>query len=70
LWFVTERVLGNLGLPPEARKGYEAYIEGRVLTTLDEACEKTGWCIHAWVMMNNERSSEPPPRWASGCQEQ
>ena len=30
-WFVTERVLGNLGLPPEARKGYEAYIEGRVL---------------------------------------
>ena len=21
--------------------------------TLDEACEKTGWRIHAWVMMNN-----------------
>src|ERR1019366_5481246 len=30
-WFVTERVLGNLGLPPQARKGYEAYIEGRLL---------------------------------------
>ena len=30
-WFVTERVLGNLGLPPEARKGYEAYMEGPVL---------------------------------------
>jgi hypothetical protein len=28
---VTERVLGNLGLPPQARKGYEAYIEGRLL---------------------------------------
>ena len=23
--------MGNLGLPPEERKGYEAYIEGRVL---------------------------------------
>ena len=30
-WFVTEPVLGNLGLPPQERKGYEAYIEGRVL---------------------------------------
>jgi len=23
------------------------------LATLGEACEKTGWRIHAWVMMNN-----------------
>ena len=23
------------------------------LATLDEACEKTGWRIHAWVMMNS-----------------
>src|ERR1035437_5793735 len=23
------------------------------LETLGEACEKTGWRIHAWVMMNN-----------------
>ena len=30
-WFVTKRVLGNLGLPREGRKGYEACIEGRVL---------------------------------------
>ena len=30
-WFVTERVLGNLGLPPEGHKGYEAYLEGRAL---------------------------------------
>jgi putative transposase len=30
-WFVTEHVLGNLGLPPEGRKGYKAYLEGRVL---------------------------------------
>ena len=28
---MTEGVLGNLGLPPEGRKGYEAYIEGRML---------------------------------------
>ena len=28
---MTERVFGNLGLPPEERQGYEAYIEGRVL---------------------------------------
>jgi hypothetical protein len=30
-WFAAERMLGNLGLPPEGRKGYEAYLEGRVL---------------------------------------
>ena len=29
-WLVTERVLGNLGLAPEDRHGYEAYLEGRV----------------------------------------
>ena len=23
------------------------------LETLGEACEKTGWRIHAWVMLNN-----------------
>jgi REP element-mobilizing transposase RayT len=23
------------------------------LETLGQACEKTGWRIHAWVMMNN-----------------
>ncbi|MGA2864104.1 MAG: transposase [Verrucomicrobiota bacterium] len=23
------------------------------LETLAEACEKTGWRLHAWVMMNN-----------------
>ncbi|MCX6928092.1 MAG: transposase [Verrucomicrobia bacterium] len=25
----------------------------RWVATLGEACEKTGWCIHAWLMMNN-----------------
>jgi putative transposase len=30
-WLVTERVLGNLGLRPGDRAGYEAYLEGRVL---------------------------------------
>ncbi len=30
-WLVTERVLGNLGLGPEDRPGYGAYLEGRVL---------------------------------------
>jgi len=30
-WLITERVLGNLGLEPGDRKGYEAYMEGRVL---------------------------------------
>ncbi len=30
-WLVTERVLGSLGLGPENQKGYEAYLEGRVL---------------------------------------
>lgn len=31
LWLVTERVLGSLGLGPEECRGYEAYVEGRVL---------------------------------------
>jgi putative transposase len=30
-WLATERVLGDLGLEPEDREGYEAYVEGRVL---------------------------------------
>jgi len=30
-WLVTERVLGSVGLAPSDRKGYEAYLEGRVL---------------------------------------
>lgn len=30
-WLKTERVMGDLGLAPEDRKGYEAYLEGRVL---------------------------------------
>ena len=30
-WLVRGRVLGNLGLAPDDARGYEAYIEGRVL---------------------------------------
>jgi putative transposase len=30
-WLRTERVLGSLGFGPKETKGYEAYIEGRVL---------------------------------------
>src|SRR6266496_3213901 len=30
-WLNTERVMGNLGLGPKEVKGYEAYVEGRVL---------------------------------------
>jgi putative transposase len=30
-WLQTERVMGSLGLRPREFKGYEAYIEGRVL---------------------------------------
>ena len=30
-WLERERVMGSLGLAPEDRRGYEAYIEGRVL---------------------------------------
>jgi putative transposase len=26
---------------------------GLFLETMKEACEKTGWKIHAWVLMNN-----------------
>lgn len=31
VWLSTEQVMGSLGLGPEDRRGYEAYIEGRVL---------------------------------------
>ena len=38
-------------------QGREIYADERDrklwLETLGEACEKTGWRIHAWVMMNN-----------------
>src|ERR1035437_103655 len=27
------------------------------LATLGEACEKTGWRIHAWVMINNQEKN-------------
>ncbi len=30
-WLVTERVIGSLNLRPQERRGYEAYMEGRVL---------------------------------------
>jgi putative transposase len=30
-WFCREQVMGNLRLEPEDRRGYEAYLEGRVL---------------------------------------
>ena len=30
-WLETVRVLDNLGLGPEERDGYEAYMEGRAL---------------------------------------
>ncbi|MGA3282937.1 MAG: transposase [Verrucomicrobiota bacterium] len=30
-WLITERVMGDLGMGPDDRKGYEAYMEGRAL---------------------------------------
>ena len=32
---------------------WDAAVSRRWVETLGEACEKTGWRIHAWVMMNN-----------------
>jgi hypothetical protein len=31
VWLSAERVMGGLGLASEDRRGYEAYLEGRVL---------------------------------------
>lgn len=45
-WLVTERVLGSLNLRPENRRGYEAYLESRVLELGIKAGRKTleaGW---------------------------
>lgn len=39
-WLNTERVMANLGLGPKDVKGYEAYIEGRVLELRSEAGRK------------------------------
>jgi putative transposase len=30
-WLITERVMGDMGMEPNERRGYEAYLEGRVL---------------------------------------
>jgi REP element-mobilizing transposase RayT len=39
-WLNTERVLGSLGFGPKEVKGYEAYIEGRVLELSSKAGRK------------------------------
>jgi len=39
-WLNTERVMGNLGLGPKEVKGYEAYIESRVLELSSQAGRK------------------------------
>jgi REP element-mobilizing transposase RayT len=46
VWLVTERVLGSLGLAPQARQAYEAYMEARVLELGIKAGRKeleAGW---------------------------
>ena len=45
-WLNTERVLGSLGLPPQARRAYAAYMESRVLELGIKAGRKeleSGW---------------------------
>jgi putative transposase len=39
-WLITERVMGDLGLAPGDREGYEAYMEGRVLELGSKAGQK------------------------------
>ena len=39
-WLSTERVMGSLGFGPKEAKGYEAYIEGRVLELGSRAGQK------------------------------
>jgi REP element-mobilizing transposase RayT len=42
------------GAAYQLRAIYEDALDRKVwLETLGEACEKTGWRIHAWVMMSN-----------------
>ena len=40
VWLRTDRVMGCLGLGPKELKGYEAYIEGRVLELASQAGRK------------------------------
>ena len=40
VWLSTEQVRGSLGLRPEDRRGYEAYMEGRVLELGSKAGRK------------------------------
>ena len=37
VWLSTDKVMGSLGLRPTDRRGYEAYIEGRVLELASKA---------------------------------
>ena len=39
-WLRTDRVMGSLGLGPQDRKGYETYLEGRVLELASAAGRK------------------------------
>jgi REP element-mobilizing transposase RayT len=40
VWLSTEKVMGSLGLRPTDRRGYEAYLEGRVLELASKAGRK------------------------------
>ncbi len=40
VWLATDRVMGNVGLEPEDRSGYEAYLEARVLELGSKAGRK------------------------------
>jgi len=39
-WLRTEKVMGSLGLGPKDQKGYEAYVEGRVLELASQSGRK------------------------------
>jgi hypothetical protein len=50
---------GRFHVMARGNQGRDIYADDRDrklwLATLGEACEKTGWRIHAWVMMNKRK---------------
>ena len=44
VWLSTEKVMGSLGLRPTDRRGYEAYLEGRVLELAQQSRTQGAGC--------------------------
>jgi hypothetical protein len=63
-WLVTDGVMGNLGLRPEECRGYEAYLEGRVLEVGIEAAAER--CFAERASCSSPHPCPSPIGWERG----